>query len=135
MSAHVRRTGEPVNEPTFWETARLSIGAFLTSPGVGILGVLGAAWLTLVGVGKRLDGEKELAAKARKAERKKEREADARERWQWFYARLWDNREDLPLDALLDGIRSLRELSTTRQQSAMLEVLVRYVQSEAEEEL
>lgn len=124
-----------MTDPTFLETARLSVGAFLTSPGAGLLGLLGAAWLTFIGVGKRISGDRQLAQEARTAEREQEAETDARERWQWFYERLWDNRATLPPDALLDGIKSLRELTTTKQQSAMLEVLVRYVQSEAEEEL
>lgn len=124
-----------MTDPTFWETARLSVGAFLTSPGAGLIGLLGAAWLTFVGVGKRISGDRQLAQEARTAEREQDAESDARERWQWFYERLWDNRDTLPPDALLDGITSLRELTTTKQQSAMLEVLVRYVQSEAEEEL
>lgn len=124
-----------MTDPTFWEIARLSVGAFLTSPGAGLIGLLGAAWLTFVGVGRRISGDRQLAQEARAAEREQDAEADARERWQWFFERLWDNRETLPADALLDGIKSLRELTTTKQQSAMLEVLVRYVQSEAEEEL
>ena len=78
---------------------------------------------------------RDIAREARRDEHEKTAEADARERWQWFYQRLWDNREELPPDALLAGVESLRELATTQQQAAMLEVLVRYVQAEAEEVL
>ncbi|NUR79130.1 MAG: hypothetical protein HOQ21_01595 [Dermatophilaceae bacterium] len=124
-----------MNDPTFWDTARLGLGAFLTSPGAGLIGLLGAAWLTFVGVGKRIEGDKELARDARRDEHERQLEADARERWQWFYERLWENRSDLPADALLHGMRSLRALAATQEQSAMLEVLARYVQSEAEEDL
>ncbi len=78
-----------MNDPTFWETARLGLGAFLTSPGAGLIGLLGAAWMAFVGVGKRLDGDRDIAREARRDEHEKAAEADARERWQWFYQRLW----------------------------------------------
>lgn len=63
-----------MTDPTFWETARLSIGAFLTSPGAGLIGLLGAAWLTFVGVGRRISGDRQLAQEARGAEREQDSE-------------------------------------------------------------
>ena len=80
------------------EMVRLALGAFLTSPGAGILGLLGAAYLTYKGVDKRLSGDRDLAKDAREAEAQKDRESDARDRWQKFHDHLWENRAALPAD-------------------------------------
>lgn len=117
------------------ETTRLSLGAFLTSPGAGILGLIGAGWLTLRGVDKRLAGDQRMAHEAREAEYRKDLEADARERWQLAYDWLWENRAELPADSLITGIKELRRLVETRQQSAMLEVFASSLEQEAEEAL
>lgn len=116
-----------------WTWVRLSIGAFLTSPGAGILGLVGAALLTLVGVDRRLHGEAELARSARAAEQAQDREADARERWAQMYTFLWENRDDVGGRAVLSGIGALADLATTDTQIAMLEVLTVAVLHQAEE--
>ncbi|PRY59482.1 hypothetical protein BCF74_10972 [Knoellia remsis] len=117
------------------ETIRLSLGAFLTSPGAGVLGLIGAALLTYVGVDKRLRAERRLALDARAATRAQDSENDARERWQLLFTFLWDNQEDLGATSVLHGLGVLRELATTSQQLGMLEVLTLAVLEDAEEEL
>lgn len=112
------------------EMVRLALGAFLTSPGAGILGLLGAAYLTYKGVDKRLTGDRGLAKDAREAEAQKDRESDARERWQKFHDHLWDNRAALPADAMILGVQSLAQLVETQEQSAMLEVFAAYLAGE-----
>lgn len=114
----------------FW----LAVGAFLTSPGAGLLGVLGAAYLALVGVDRRLSGDRLLAQEAREAQWAKERGADARERWQRFHDHLWVYRAVLPPDAMIAGIESLADLVETQEQSAMLEVFATYLADQAERE-
>src|SRR5690242_14897646 len=83
-----------------WELIRLSLGAFLTSPGAGLLGLIGGAWLTYKGVDKRIDADRAMAATAREADLQRELDADARDRWQRAYDHLWVHRSDLPLTAL-----------------------------------
>lgn len=117
------------------ELIRLSIGAFLTSPGAGILGLIGAGLLAYVGVDKRLEGERKLALDARKDEHDKDIEADARERWQQMYAFLWDNREDLGDEVVLQGLESLGELSTTKQQAAMIRVFTLKILDDNQEDI
>lgn len=129
MSNHVVLFAQP------WESWRLAVGTFLTSPGAGVLGLLGSAYLAFKGANKRITADRELAATSRKEEHKRDLDSDARERWQSLYDHLWTNRDLLPAEALILGVQSLAELATTKQQNAMVEVFVAYLGGEAQEAL
>lgn len=109
----------------WWLVARLSVGAFLTSPGAGILGLIGAGYLAYRGVQSRLDGDQEIADRQHKADL----EQESRERWQWWYDHLWENREEYTLEGLTLGAQGLRSIAESPQQALMLDVLVAYIES------
>lgn len=129
MSNHVVLFDQP------WEAWRLALGTFLSSPGAGVLGLLGAAWLAFIGANKRITADRELAVTSSTEEHQRDLDSDARERWQSFYDHLWTNRSLLPAEALILGVQSLAELATTKQQNAMVEVFVAYLGDEAQEAL
>lgn len=101
---------------SWWEPARLAIGAFLTSSGFGGLAAFGAALLAFRGIRARIGYDQSAAV-----------EADARERWWQAYTHLWDNREKIADEDLLDVVASLEEVAETAQQTMMLDLLVAQV--------
>lgn len=126
------------------EIVRLSLGAFLTSPGFAGLAALGAALMAFRGVRRRVEVEWELAHEAQRhasaearaaAERNHEerRQAEALVRW-WELTR-WINvqldRENRDEDLLMSLLIELETLVTTREQSIMLEFLTKRLLQEA----
>lgn len=114
------------------EIVRLSLGAFLTSPGFAGLAALGAALVAFRGVSTRVEIERHLAHEAQRhataearaaADRNHEerRQAEALVRW-WELTR-WINvqleRENRDKDLLMSLLIELETLVTTREQSIM----------------
>lgn len=108
----------------WWNTVRLALGAFLTSSGFGGVAALGAAALAYRGIKARIEYDQTAAV-----------QADTRERWWQAYTHLWDNREQIADDDLLDGVASLQEVAETKQQTMMLDLLVAEVEEEVEVDL
>ena len=87
------------------------------------LAALGAAALAYRGIQARIGYDRAAAT-----------EADTRERWWQAYTHLWDNREEIPTADLLNGVASLEEVVETRQQSAMLDLLLADIETDVKEE-
>jgi hypothetical protein len=106
-----------------WEFVRLSVGAFLTSPGFGgLAAVVGALAAVRVAMA-RLRGDYAMATQSQRRNQNAAREADARARWWDTLQWLWTNKEEVGEQAFLEGLQSLAAMVETRQQSVMLEIV------------
>lgn len=115
----------------WFDSMRLAWGAWLSSPGAGILGALGAGWFAYRGIQRRIDGERSLAMDARTAEAEVRAATGRHDRWQWYYEFLWTNRDELPPAALRAGVQSLLGAVETESQTWQLDALTRWVEQHA----
>jgi hypothetical protein len=117
-----------------FENVRLSIGAWLVSPGAGVLaafGAVAAGWFAYLGVQRGLAADQARAEEARKAEAEVRATAERHARWQWYYEFLWANREQLPPAALKAGVQSLVGAVETESQTWQLDGLTRWIDEHA----
>lgn len=98
---------------TFWET--FVVAAFSGALGGGV---------TLLGQWLARRGSKQLAQEAAARQKELTDEADARQRWwealMWVYA----NQANLPNEVKQAALDALNDLSTTPEQSVMLEAVI-----------
>lgn len=108
-----------MTDSPFW----LAVGAFVTSAGFGAVTALGAAWVAYLGLGKRIRAERELAVAKADEDRESALEGDRRKRWWTVLTWLWDNRDTLGEDTMMQGLVALKTGELTVEQATMLQVV------------
>lgn len=120
-----------------WDTFRLALGAWLTSPGFGGLAALIAAVIAYLGITKRIAADHDLAIEAADRSRAAADAADERQRWWEVLQWTWTNRDALEdRDPLIAAsvLEALEPLVQTAAQSVILDATSRAIVDPAAED-